>query len=63
VTFVLIQFLERNGPLINFAEDGLFAGYLKEGQGLNNDEEDDDSEKENLGVSQTEKEEQAAPQQ
>jgi hypothetical protein len=53
VTFVLIQFLERNGPLINFAEDGLFAGYLKEGQGLNKDEEDDDLEKKDIGISQT----------
>jgi hypothetical protein len=55
LTFVLIQFLERNGPLINFAEDGVMAGYMKEGQGYK-DEEDDEPEKDDLGLSRTEKE-------
>jgi hypothetical protein len=32
IVFVLVQFLERNGPLIDFAKDGWFAPYLKEGQ-------------------------------
>ena len=32
LVFVLVQFLERNGPLVDFAEDGVMAPYLKEGQ-------------------------------
>jgi hypothetical protein len=32
LVFVLVQFLERNGPLVDFAEDGIMAPYLKEGQ-------------------------------
>lgn len=39
VVFVLVQFLERNGPIIKFAEDGLMAPYMKEGQGLDDAEE------------------------
>jgi len=33
LVFVVVQFLERDGPLIEFAEDGVMAPYLKEGQG------------------------------
>lgn len=33
VVFMFVQCLERNGPLIEFSEDGWFAPYLKEGQG------------------------------
>lgn len=32
VVFVLVQFLERNGPLIDFKEGGLMCGYLKDFQ-------------------------------
>ena len=39
IVFVLVQFLERNGPIVQFAEDGLFAPYMKEGQGLEDPEE------------------------
>lgn len=30
IVFVLVQFLERNGPLIKFTEKGLMAPYVKE---------------------------------
>lgn len=43
IVFVTVQFLERNGPLIEFAEGGLMAPYMKEGQGLDREE---DAEKE-----------------
>ena len=33
VVFVTVQYLERNGPIIEFAEEGVMAPYLKEGQG------------------------------
>lgn len=32
VVFVIVQFLERNGPIIEFSKDGPMAPYLKEGQ-------------------------------
>ncbi|KAL7464244.1 hypothetical protein ACHAXS_004588 [Conticribra weissflogii] len=32
IVFIFVQWLERNGPLRSFAEDGIMAGYLKEGQ-------------------------------
>mmetsp|Transcript_4087 Transcript_4087/g.5876 ORF Transcript_4087/g.5876 Transcript_4087/m.5876 type:complete len:737 (+) Transcript_4087:428-2638(+) len=37
VVFVIIQFLERNGPLFKFSDDGIMVGYLKEGQGDDDD--------------------------
>eukprot|EP00980_Cylindrotheca_fusiformis_P020078 scaffold7161_cov133-Cylindrotheca_fusiformis.AAC.1 len=58
IVFLLIQFLERNGPLINFAEDGPFAGYLKEGQGLDLNE---DGEKSGLDISKTAREDGPQP--
>ena len=39
IVFVFVQFLERNGPIIEFAEGGLMSGYLKEGQGYTEDDE------------------------
>lgn len=39
IVFVAVQFLERNGPLIEFDKDGVMAPYLKEGQGDENSEE------------------------
>jgi hypothetical protein len=42
VVFVIVQFLERNGPLINFAPDGLFAGYLKDSQKAAKELQDED---------------------
>lgn len=32
IIFVLVQFLERNGPLVKFNENGIMAGYLKQSQ-------------------------------
>jgi len=32
IVFVVVQFLERNGPIFEFSKDGVMAGYLKEGQ-------------------------------
>lgn len=32
IVFMAVQFLERNGPMIEFAEGGWFSPYLKEGQ-------------------------------
>lgn len=32
IVFVLVQFLERNGPIIQFNEGGLMAPYLKDSQ-------------------------------
>lgn len=64
IVFVLVQFLERNGPLINFAEDGPMAPYMKDGQGLDRDEDGDDAGKDsekNLDISKTAREE-VAPQ-
>lgn len=45
VVFVIVQFLERNGPLINFAPDGLFAGYLKDSQKVAKELDEDFTEK------------------
>lgn len=41
IVFVIVQFLERNGPLIEFAEGGAMSPYMKEGQGLDNEEEEE----------------------
>ena len=47
IVFVLVQFLERNGPVVEFAKDGLMAPYLKEGQ-VSDDMKTDKFEDENL---------------
>jgi hypothetical protein len=39
LVFVSVQFLERNGPIIEFSKDGLMAPYLKEGQ-VSDDDKD-----------------------
>ncbi len=33
IVFVVVQFLERNGPIIEFDKNGVMAPYLKDGQG------------------------------
>ncbi len=45
VVFVLVQFLERNGPIIKFSEEGVMAPYLKEGQISDDMVEDDEVDK------------------
>ena len=32
IVFMTVQFLERNGPIIEFSKEGTMAPYLKEGQ-------------------------------
>ncbi|KAL7468369.1 hypothetical protein ACHAXS_008592 [Conticribra weissflogii] len=41
LVFVLIQWLERDKPIFNFANDGIMVGYLKDGQIENVSEKDD----------------------
>ena len=48
IVFVLVQFLERNGPLFNYSEDGVMAPYLKVNQKIN--EFVDYSSSRNLGI-------------
>ena len=46
IVFVAVQFLERNGPIIEFAKEGVMAPYLKEGQGEAYSEEESVDKKE-----------------
>ena len=42
IVFIAVQFLERNGPLIDFNKSGNMIPYMKEGQGF---DESKDTEK------------------
>jgi len=55
IVFMTVQFLERNGPLIDFKKDGVMIPYLKEGQGYDEDKDlkeghDEDEDKDNVFV-------------
>lgn len=39
IVFVFVQWLERNGPICSFADDGIMVGYLKETQKPTDDQE------------------------
>lgn len=40
IVFVTVQFLERNGPIVDFNKDGNMIPYLKEGQGSDDDKDE-----------------------
>lgn len=44
IVFLAVQFLERNGPLVDFNKSGVMIPYLKEGQGFDEVEGKDDKE-------------------
>jgi hypothetical protein len=43
IVFVFVQFLERNGPIIKFAEGGFMSPYLKDGQSEGKGEVEEES--------------------
>ena len=42
IVFLAVQFLERNGPLVDFDKNGVMIPYLKKGQGFDELEERED---------------------
>jgi Na+/proline symporter len=40
IVFVAVQFLERNGPIVDFNKDGNMIPYLKKGQGSDDDKDE-----------------------
>jgi Na+/proline symporter len=51
LVFLVVQFIERNGPILNFHKEGIMFPYLKEGQGF--DHNTDDLQKADEAVAQT----------